>query len=207
MALIAELLSAHPSPTFVGWSPGEEDAGDNSRSPEEDEDEDVDEEEMLVCVRGLEAEMHAMESGADHSEEELRAAMARLRTASEAVFRNLEDLYGDVVMCPEGESMLGISTPEGRLYFAATRDLVYTMRELIRSGVVGVNAPDGFKVRQSKVHTITSLDYNITVETLSHGNTDMNRPIVFTCVFSHPWHTSDIHPISFLICSISLIVD
>ena len=58
-------------------------------------------------------------------------------------FRKLEGLFGEVVMCPTGQSMLGLSTPEGRLYFAATRELTYTMRDLITSGLVGVNTSIG----------------------------------------------------------------
>ena len=159
MSQIVELLEAHlpttdrPVRTGGGSHVSDVDESDNIDNNDDDGDDDdhddEDEDDMLEVVRALEAGVHAIESGpgVDDGGEELASAMARLRKASEAVFRKLQYIFSDVVMCPASESMLGISTPEGRLYFAATRELTYTMRDLIASGVVGVNAPISSKVR------------------------------------------------------------
>ena len=154
MSQIAELLEAHLISTdravrneeedIQNCDEGEDDIDDDDDDDDDDEEEE-DEEDMLDVMRALEAEVHAIESGAivDDGGEALASAMARLREASETVFRKLEALFGDVVMSPTGSSLLGISTPEGRLYFAATRGLVYTARNLITSGVIGVNTAIG----------------------------------------------------------------
>ena len=149
MSQIVALLEAHLLAADRAVRTGKESqtSDDDARGDDEDDDEEdeVDEDEILEAVRALEAEVHAIESGTgiEDGVEALASATARLREASEAAFRKLEGLFGEVVMCPTGESMLGLSTPEGRLYFAATRELTYTMRDLITSGLVGVNTTIG----------------------------------------------------------------
>ena len=115
---------------------------------EDGDREEVDEEEeMIEGLRRLEARVARLEAARDATaggRARLEEERARLRAATEGVFRSLEDVYVDSVATDSGESMRsGISRPEGRMFFAAAHGLPSAIRELIRAGEVGINQPVG----------------------------------------------------------------
>ena len=96
---------------------------------------------MVFRLRELEEAVRRLEEAPDADAEELARADRKRRIATERVFVRLERVHGESVVLDLGESDLPISTPEGRLFFAAARGLTHAARDLVAGGAVGVNAP------------------------------------------------------------------